>query len=78
MKQETTEAAVKGSVAIVGTATSWSLQEINTVVALFVGVATFFYVMTQLFFLLRKWYRLEKSGWKSHDTDHAPLDGDKR
>lgn len=77
MRQETTDALAKGSVAVVGTATTWSLSDINAVVALFVGVATFFYVSTNLFFLLRKWYKLEKSGWHSHDTDGMPLEGDK-
>lgn len=75
MRQETTDALAKGSVAVVGTATTWSLTDINTIVALFVGVATFFYVSTNLFFLLRKWYKLEKSGWKSHNTDGIPLEG---
>ena len=77
MKQETTEALVRGGAGVAGTATTWSLQDSNAVVALFVGVATFIYILVQLFFLLRKWYRLEKSGWKTHDTDHTPLDGEK-
>lgn len=78
MRQETTDAVAKGSVAVAGTATTWSLSDVNAVVALFVGVATFFYISAQLFFLLRKWYKLEKSGWKSHDTDHAPLAKDRK
>ncbi len=76
MKQETTDAVVRAGAGVAGTATTWSLQDSNAVVALFVGVATFIYIVVQLFFLLRKWYKLEKSNWKSHDTDHTPLDGE--
>jgi hypothetical protein len=78
MKQETTDALVRGGAAVAGTTTTWTLQDSNAVVALFVGVATFIFIVVQLFFLLRKWYKLEKSGWKSHDTDHTPLDEKKR
>jgi hypothetical protein len=78
MKQETTDALVRGTAGVAGTATTWSLQDSNAVVALFVGVATFIYIVVQLFFILRKWYKLEKSGWKSHDSDHTPLDGESK
>ncbi len=78
MKQETSDALVRGGAGIAGTATTWSLQDSNAVVALCVGVVTFIYIVVQLFYLLRKWHRLEQTNWKTHDTDRVPLDGGKK
>lgn len=73
MKQETLDLAQKGTLAVVGTAASWTLHEISALVAIIVGGATFVFIIVQLAFLLRKWYRLEKTNWGSHDTDRGDL-----
>lgn len=73
MKQETVDFAQKGTLAVVGTGASWSLHEVSALVAIIVGGATFVFVMVQLAFLIRKWYHLEKTTWKSHDTDRGDL-----
>jgi len=74
MKQETREAADRAAVAVVGTVSTWSLQEINQIVAALVGLATFIFVMAQLFFLLRKWHILEKHKWYHIKTTPGELD----
>ncbi len=73
MKQETADNVTRGAVAIVGAGTTWSLQHISTVVAICVGVATLCYVIVQAAFLIRKWYILEKTNWKTRHTDHGGL-----
>jgi hypothetical protein len=76
MKQEVKEGIERGTLAVVGTGATLTINEINAIVGLFVGVVTFLYVTTQLFFLLRKWYRLEKVNWKPSiqtDTDRTDL-----
>lgn len=78
MKQETREAADRAAVAVVGTVSTWSLQEINQIVAALVGLATFVFVMAQLFFLLRKWQILEKHKWNNIKTSPGELNDQDR
>lgn len=73
MKQETRDAAEKGLVAVLGSAATWSLADVNQVIALMVGIATFIFIVVQLFFLCRKWYILEINNWKIKQTDHGDL-----
>lgn len=57
--------AKKAAIAVVGTGTSWGLQDYSTAASIAVAVAVFVYTVVQMAFLLRRWYRLEKTGWKN-------------
>lgn len=61
MKTETAEQITKGALAISGVGLTWTLQDVSAVVAICVGIATTSYVLVQLFFLLRKWWLLERN-----------------
>jgi hypothetical protein len=74
MKQEAKEAIEKGALGLLGTGATWTLQDVNAVIAALVGVATIAYISAQLFFLLRKWYILERRSWKSVMTTPGDLD----
>jgi hypothetical protein len=74
MKQDVRETAEKAIVAVGGATATWSLQDANVVLSLFVGLATFVFVVVQIFFLLRKWYMLEATGWRLGHTAPADLD----
>lgn len=65
MKEETSEALVRTSVLVIGTATAWGLQEWSLITAIAAAGVTAAYGIVNLFFLLRKWYKLEKASWSS-------------
>lgn len=74
MKQETYDAGAKTVLMTTGAATAWSLQDWSHIVAISVGIVTIVYGVFNLFFLLRKWYKLEQTGWKKPPlTDHGDL-----
>lgn len=74
MKQETSEALIRTSFMAGGAATAWSLQDWSHIVAITVGLVTIMYGLVNLVFLVRKWYKLEQSGWrKPRLTDHGDL-----
>ena len=58
------QSAKTSIVAISGTGVTWWLQDVSLLTSATVGVVTVFYILAQLFFLLRKWYLLEKSAKK--------------
>jgi hypothetical protein len=78
MKQEVTDTAARGIILATGAAGAWTLQDFSHIAAILAAICTAGYALVSLFFVIRKWYRLEKSGWRSHDTDHSPLDERKR
>jgi hypothetical protein len=78
MKQETVDVAIRSGILAMGTGTAWTLQDFSHLAAIIAAMCTAGYALVSLFFVIRKWYRLEKSGWRSHDTDHSPLDERKR
>jgi len=55
-----------GLLVLSSAAVTWTMQEFSAVVALFVGLATLVFILIQAAFLMRKWWRLEKSDWKSN------------
>lgn len=61
MKPETQDMVQKTTTGIVGTASSWALQDISTLGSIAVSVATFIYLAVQIAKLLRDWYLREKS-----------------
>lgn len=61
MKPETQDMVQKTTTGIVGTASSWALQDISTMGSIAVSVATFIYLAVQIAKLLRDWYLREKS-----------------
>jgi hypothetical protein len=74
MKQETTEAITRTSVLAAGTFTAWELQHWSMVMAIIAAGVTALYGLVNLFFLIRKWYKLEQAGWnKSVKTDYGDL-----
>lgn len=63
MKQETGDMLIRTGIGAAGAATSWSLQDVNTVMAIAAGAVTTIYVLVNLAFLVRRWYKLEVSNW---------------
>jgi len=60
MKPETTTEVLKTLPAAAGMVSAWSLQEASQATSILVGTVTIFYVIVQLFYLVRKWYVQEK------------------
>lgn len=60
MKPESHEIMQKVSIGLLGTAGSWSLQDISTLGAILVSGATIIYILLQSAKLLRDWYLKEK------------------
>lgn len=60
MKTEIADQIGKSTLALSGLGLTWSLQDVSTLAAICVGVATTLYVLVQLGFLVRKWFLLEK------------------
>lgn len=60
MKPETQDMVQKTTTGIVGTASSWALQDVSTLGSIAVSVATFIYLAVQIAKLLRDWYLREK------------------
>ena len=61
MKPESHEIMQKVSIGLLGTAGSWSLQDISTIGAILVSGATLIYIFLQSAKLLRDWYLKEKA-----------------
>lgn len=78
MKQDTADAVGRTAILVGGAAAAWGLQEWSLVMAIAAGAVTALYGIINLAFLIRKWYRLEKSGWHSHDTERGGLDEQSR
>lgn len=74
MKQETVDVAVRSTILAMGTTTAWTLQDFSHLAAIIAALCTAGYALVSLFFVIRKWYRLEKHNWHSYDTDRAELD----
>lgn len=62
---EVVEQVAKAAPAIAGA--WWTTATPDTVVAVIVGVCTSVYVIAQFLFLMRKWWILERRGWRKHD-----------
>lgn len=71
MKQDTMEQIKVALPAVGGTWLTWELHEASQYVSLAVGIATLLFIIVQMAFLLRKWYKREKHGWfpSAQDTE---------
>lgn len=74
MKQETADVAIRSGILAMGTGTAWTLQDFSHLAAIIAAMCTAGYALVSLFFVVRKWYRLEKSGWRLYDSSHSPFD----
>lgn len=61
MKQDTHDMIQRTSIGLLGTAGSWTLQDISTVGSIAVSVATVTYLLVQIIKLLREMYLREKA-----------------
>lgn len=61
MKQDTHDMIQRTSIGLLGTASSWTLQDISTVGSIAVSVATVTYLLVQIIKLLREMYLREKA-----------------
>ncbi len=59
---EVAEQIIKAAPAVAGT--WWTTATPDVKVALIVGICTAVYVIAQFFFLMRKWWILERRGWR--------------
>lgn len=74
MKQDVTDTAVRSFILATGAAGAWTLQDFSHIAAIIAALCTAGYALVSLFFIVRKWYRLEKSNWHSYDTDRGDID----
>jgi phage shock protein PspC (stress-responsive transcriptional regulator) len=65
MTHEQAVQAKKAVGVVAGFGVSWGLQDLSLIVSICVGISVFIYTMTQFAFLVRRWYRLEKTDWKN-------------
>lgn len=61
MKQDTQDMIQRTSIGLLGTAGSWTLQDVSTVGSIAVSVVTVLYLVVQIIKFLREWYLKEKS-----------------
>lgn len=64
MKVDVVNQTEKAALAVGGVTASFALHDWSTIVSIAVGLATFLFVVAQLAFLLRRWWRAERNGWK--------------
>lgn len=71
MKHDTKQAVENAVLAITGTVSTVALQNVSLFVSILVGLATLSFIGVQFFFLIRKWYLLEKNDWNIPTTPGA-------
>ena len=59
MKDDVADQVARAIPAVAGMGVTWSLQDVSLLMSIIVGLATVVYVLAQLAFLLRRWWKLE-------------------
>lgn len=69
VKQDIAEQTTRFVPAAVGVLGGWTLAEVSVVASIFSYTAAGLWAVVQLAFLLRKWWRLEKTNWGREHAD---------